>query len=164
MTGQIPRHGRTVAVAEVPPDAVWRIISDVTRVGEWSHECRGARWLGGAAAAAPGARFRGRNKSGPWRWTRPCRITVADAPRELAWRTEGVLAVGDTTEWRIVLEPVEEGTRIIQTYDVVRVTPGFDRLYWLLVTAHRDRSDALVNDLGRLARLAESEATGSVSG
>lgn len=162
--GQIPRHARSEAVAHAPPDAVWQIVSDVTRVGEWSHECRGARWLGGAGSAAPGVRFRGRNKSGPWRWARPCRITAVDAPRSLAWRTEGLLAVGDTTEWRIDLAPVEEGTRIIQTYDVVRVTQGFDRLYWLLIKAHRDRSDALVGDLDRLARLAESEAAGSVSG
>jgi polyketide cyclase/dehydrase/lipid transport protein len=160
----IPRHARSEAVAGALPDAVWRIISDVTRVGEWSHECRGAQWLGGADGAAPGVRFRGRNKSGPWRWVRPCRLTVVDAPRSLGWRTEGLLRVGDTTEWRIDLEPVDEGTRIVQTYDVVRVTPGFDRLYWLLIKAHRDRSDALVDDLDRLARLAEREAAGSVSG
>lgn len=160
----IPRHARSEAVAGAPPDAVWRIISDVTRVGEWSHECRGARWLGGAGVAAPGVRFRGHNKSGPWRWARPCRVTVVDPPRSLGWRTEGLLAVGDTTEWRIDLEPVDEGTRIVQTYDVVRVTPGFDRLYWLLIKAHRDRSAALVDDLDRLARLAEREGAGSVSG
>jgi hypothetical protein len=72
--------------------------------------------------------------------------------------------VGDTTEWRIDLEPVEEGTRIVQTYDIVRVTPGFGRLYWLLIKAHRDRTDALVSDLDRLAALAEREAAGRVSG
>lgn len=164
MRGRIPRHARSEAVADAPPDAVWRIVSDVTRVGEWSHECHGARWLDGATAAAPGVRFRGRNKSGPWRWVRPCRITTADPGRSLAWRTEGFLAVGDTTDWRIDLHPVEDGTRIVQTYDVVRVTPGFDRLYWWVVRAHRDRSAALGSDLDRLARLAEREAAGSVSG
>ena len=64
----------------------------------------------------------------------------------------------DRTEWRITLEPVPEGTRIVQTYDVLHVTPGLDRVYWLLIKAHRDRRDALDQDLRRLAALAERQA------
>ena len=29
------------------------MLADVTRIGEWSHECQGAEWLDGAATAAP---------------------------------------------------------------------------------------------------------------
>src|SRR3954469_10516397 len=35
-------------------EAVWVVLAEVPRVGEWSAECRGARWLDGAMAAAPG--------------------------------------------------------------------------------------------------------------
>ena len=156
--GVLARHGRTEATADAPPEAVWRIVSDVTRVGEWSHECVAARLLDGARTAAPGVRFRGTNRSGVFRWSRSCVITAVDPPRTLVWRTAGLWGKADSTEWRITLEPVGGGTRIVQTYDVLHVAPGLDRLYWLLVKAHRDRREALVSDLDHLAALAASEA------
>ena len=156
--GRLARHGRTETVTRAPAEAVWQIISDVTRVGEWSHECCGAHLLGGAPAAAPGVRFRGRNRSGSWRWSRSCVFTVVEPPRALVWRTDGLLGRGDRTEWRLDLEPVAGGTRIVQTYQVLHVAPGLDRVYWRLVKAHRDRRAALAEDLDRLAALAVAEA------
>lgn len=158
MTGRLARHGRTEVVTEARADDVWRVVSDVTRVGEWSDECRGARWQDGATSAAVGVRFRGRNRSGLFRWSRSCVLTTVEAPRKLAWRTAGRWGRVDSTEWRIVLEPVDGGTRIVQTYDVVRLAPGLDRVYWLLIKAHRDRRAALADDLHRLAAVATREA------
>jgi uncharacterized protein YndB with AHSA1/START domain len=155
--GTLPRHGRTETVASAPADAVWEIIADVTRVGEWSHECRGARLLGGARAAAPGVRFRGRNRAGHFRWSRSCVFSLVEPPRALVWRTGGLWGRVDSTQWRIDLEPVEAGTRIVQTYQVLHVAPGLDRVYWRLIKAHRDRRAALADDLDRLAALAVTE-------
>lgn len=154
--GAVPRHGRTEAFAAAPPDAVWQIIADVTLIGQWSGECRSASLARSATAAAPGIRFRGWNTSGIFRWTRSCVFTVVDPPRHLAWRTVGLWGHVDSTEWHITLDPEGGGTRIVQTYDVVHVAPGVDRVYWLLITAHRDRTDALVQDVDRLARMAEA--------
>ena len=39
-TKQIPRSSRVEVEVPAPVDAVWRVITDVTRTGEWSHECR----------------------------------------------------------------------------------------------------------------------------
>jgi hypothetical protein len=47
---RLPRHSRlkislagtAAAHASAPPEAVWRVLADVTRVGEWSHECHTA--------------------------------------------------------------------------------------------------------------------------
>ena len=155
--GTLARHGRTETVARAPAEAVWQIIADVTRVGEWSHECRGARLLGGARAAAPGVRFRGQNRSGLFRWSRSCVFTVVEPPRALVWRTGGLWGRVDSTQWRIDLEPVADGTRIVQTYQVLRVAPGLDRVYWRLIKAHRDRRAALADDLDRLAALAVTQ-------
>ena len=66
-------------------DAVYRAVADVTRMGEWSPECRGGRWVGGATTAVPGARFRGDNRNGVWRWSTSCTIVTADPGRELSW-------------------------------------------------------------------------------
>ena len=156
--GTLARQGRTEAVTRAPAEAVWRIVADVTRIGEWSHECRGARLLGGATAAAPGVRFRGQNRSGVFRWSRSCVFTVVEPPRTLVWQTGGLWGKVDSTRWRIDLEPVAGGTRIVQTYQVLRVAPGMDRLYWRLIKAHRDRRQALAGDLDRLAELAVTQA------
>lgn len=162
--GTLARQGRSEAYAEVVPEVVWRIIADVMRVGEWSHECRSAHLVRGAEEPAPGIRFRGWNKSGPFRWTRSCIFTVVEPPRQLAWRTIGLWGRVDSTEWRFTLQPAGQGTRIIQTYDVLHVAPGMDRVYWLLIKAHRDRREALTNDVERLAALAETEAATGESG
>ncbi len=152
--GTLARRGRTEAIARAPAEALWQIIADVTRVGEWSHECRGARLLGGAPAAAPGVRFRGQNRSGHFRWSRSCVFTVVEPPRALVWRSGGLWGRVDSTQWRIDLDSIAEGTRIVQTYQVLHVAPGLDRVYWRLIKAHRDRRAALADDLERLAALA----------
>ena len=61
---RLARTCRVEVIADAPIESVWRVIADVTRTGEWSHECLHVDWLGGATAAAPGARFRGRNRLG----------------------------------------------------------------------------------------------------
>jgi hypothetical protein len=68
---------------EAPVEDVWNVISDVTRVGEWSGECRRCEWVGDSARLAPGARFRGGNRRGWMRWARLNEVDVADAPNEL---------------------------------------------------------------------------------
>ena len=47
-----------------PPEKVWALISDVTRMGEWSPEARDGEWIKGATAPAVDARFKGRNARG----------------------------------------------------------------------------------------------------
>jgi len=70
-----------------PPEAIWAVVADVTRVGEWSGECRGCIWVEGASEAVAGARFRGTNRRGGFRWTRLNEVVRADRPNELVWRT-----------------------------------------------------------------------------
>lgn len=134
-------------------DDVWDVVRDVTRVGEWSHECVGAEWLGGGTAAAPGARFRGRNRAGRFRWGRVCEVRSAD-PYELVWITVPTARFPDSSEWRIALATADGGTRISQQFRVVRVPPVLGRIYALMIPSHRDRTAALVQDLERLGDVA----------
>ena len=104
-----------------PAESVWQVVADVTRTGEWSHECLEVQWLDGATEASPGARFRGANRSAWLRWHRTCVVTDVEPGRSLAWRTIPTWRFVDSTEWRITLEPLDaEHTRIAQTYQVVR--------------------------------------------
>ena len=52
---RVARTCRAEVIAGAPLEAVWCVVADVTRTGEWSHECLDVSWLGGATAAAPGA-------------------------------------------------------------------------------------------------------------
>jgi uncharacterized protein YndB with AHSA1/START domain len=153
----LPKHGRCEAITTASPEAVWRILSDPSRIGEWSHETRDGRWLDGATEARPGARFRAHNRAGRSRWQRISEVVTADAPREFAWRTVPTALYRDSTDWRITLEPVDGGTRIVQTFDVVHINPVLDRLLYLLIKVHRDRSAALGSDIERLGTVASAD-------
>lgn len=154
-TRRLPQTGAAEVVVEALPEAVWAVLADVTRVGEWSHECRGAEWLDGATTAAPGVRFRGRNRAGALvRWARVCVIREVDAPRELVWETVGPPPMRDASLWRVRLEPVDGGTRIRQEFRILSMAAWADRLVAALIPAHRDRIAALEADLRRLGEVA----------
>jgi hypothetical protein len=150
---RVHKTGRTEVTVDADRDAVWDVVRDVTRVGEWSHECLAAEWLGGATAAVPGARFRGRNRNGIFRWGRVCEV-VGAAPWELAWRTVPTVLYPDSTEWRIRLHEADGCTRIEQTFKVVKAPKILDVVYATVIPAHRDRTQALTDDLRRLGALA----------
>jgi hypothetical protein len=157
---RVQKQGRAEIIVPAARVAIWDIVSDVTRVGEWSHECVGAEWLGDATAAVPGARFRGRNRSGVFRWGRVCEILRAE-PWQLTWRTIPTRLYPDSSEWTIRLHEVEGGTRIEQTFRVVKAPRLLDVLYATAVPNHRDRTRALTDDLRRLGAVAATGAGAS---
>ena len=84
---------------------------DVTRVREYSHECRGAHWKGSARTASPGVRFRGTigrgHSSGA---VRACSPSWTNRAR---WPGRPSGPVGERRQHRVAhdLEPTETGTR-----------------------------------------------------
>lgn len=144
-------------ISDAPIESVWRVVADVTRTGEWSHECHSVTWLGGTTTAAPGARFRGRNRSGRVRWSRTCEVLTVDPPSQIAWRTIPAPLFPNSTEWRISLAPAGAGTRIVQTFQVTKCPRWFE---WLLVRVNPrpdGRSAPLTDDLHRLAATAAAD-------
>jgi uncharacterized protein YndB with AHSA1/START domain len=97
-----------------PAQAVWAMVSDLTRMGEWSPENEGARWLGGATGPTVGARFRGVNRNGRKRWATAGRIVEADPGRSLVFR---ITAVGfPVAEWRYRVEASTLGCVVTETW------------------------------------------------
>ena len=97
-----------------PAELVWAMVSDVTRMGEWSPENESAKWLGGATGPQPGAKFRGTNSNGKKKWDTVAQIADADPGRKLSFH---VTAVGlKVAEWRYELEPTSGGCRITETW------------------------------------------------
>ena len=152
--GTLPKSGTVDVVSAGSPEQVWDVLSDVTRTGDWSHETTGATWIDGASAAVAGARFKGTNRQGRTRWSRACEVVAADRPRTWAFRTVPSRLYPDSTIWTFELTPEADGTRVTQHFEVVRLHPLLDRLFYALIPAHRDRTEALRGDLQRLAELA----------
>ena len=100
--GTLKKSGRVETVTDATPEQVWAVVSDVTRVGEWSHECKGAVWVDGATAAQPGARFAGSNRIGRIKWGRVNEITTAEAPHGFRPRRRSRRRpYPDSAKWRI---------------------------------------------------------------
>jgi hypothetical protein len=150
----LPRHGSVQVTTSATPEQVWDVLADVTRTGEWSHETHGAEWLDGTGPAVPGARFKGRNKHGRTGWTRLCRIEDADRGRRISWVTVPTRLYPDSTRWTYDLSSGDGGTTITQSFEVLKLSAFWDRVYALLIPAHRDRSAALAEDLRRLGEVA----------
>lgn len=111
-----------------PPHRVYDLVSDITRMGQWSPECRSCTWVRGASGPEVGARFLARNKGrrGPSWFTLPV-VTVAEPGREFAFNRSGP-GIGSYT-WRYVMEPISTGTRLTESYHVERpLNPAMARL------------------------------------
>jgi hypothetical protein len=148
---QVQKQSLVEEVVDATAWQVWAVISDVTRIGEWSHECRAAWWLDEADGPSPGVRFRGSNRAGWARWGRTCEIVTVDPPRQLVWRTVPTPLFPDSTRWAIRLEPTSDGRTLIrQSFTVLRAPWLLDRLYARLIPAHQDRDAGLAQDIVRV--------------
>jgi hypothetical protein len=105
-------HSESIVVAR-PPEAVYDLVSDVTRTGEWSPICQACWWEDDARGV--GAFFTGRNVTPRRTWETRSEVMVADPGREFAWRVGGDQAWG--ARWGYRLEPVDEGTRLTEDWE-----------------------------------------------
>lgn len=160
---QVAREAHVEVLVPAPVEAVWRVIIDVTRTGEWSHECHRVEWLHGATSAAPGAQFRGRNRAGIISWARLCQVRVVDPPRQLVWSTMPTWLIPDSTQWRISLQPSGGGTRIVQEFRVTQAPAWWAWLAARLIPTHHDRTAALAGDLRRLGEVAAEDVRASAA-
>jgi uncharacterized protein YndB with AHSA1/START domain len=145
-------------VISAPIDAVWGLISDVTRTGEWSVECRGAEWLDGATTAVAGARFRGKNRRNATSWSRVCEVLEVDAPHRFVWKTLPTRLLPDSTRWEFALTTHDSGTKLTERMQVLKIPAAYDRLFAAFLPQHRDRTSDLAADLERIKQQVESPA------
>ena len=124
---------------DAPPERLYDMVSDLSRMGEWSPENQGGKWLGGASRAAPGAKFKGRNRNGWRRWSTKATILTAAPGKEVAWETK---AFGlKVAYWRYRFEPNDTGgTTVTESTEDLR--GSIMDVVGPLATGVRDRSDA----------------------
>jgi polyketide cyclase/dehydrase/lipid transport protein len=99
------------------PEAVYALIADIPRMGEWSPECYRTEWLAGNSEARRGARFKGYNRYRRVKWSTVVEIETADPGREL---TFAVLGSGKKrTRWSYRFAPAGSGTDVTETRETV---------------------------------------------
>lgn len=115
--------GKATTHIDASPEAVYDLVSDVKRMGEWSPECRHCEWLDGATGPAVGARFKGSNKSGWVQWSTKPKVVIADPGREFAF------VIGqrghDITKWSYRLEPAPDGTVVTESFEMLADVPWY---------------------------------------
>jgi hypothetical protein len=86
------------------PQKVYRLIADVTRMGEWSPESAGAEWLTGEPGTV-GSTFRGDNRR-PWvKWSTICTVITAEPGKRFAFAVKAVGRPVSTWEYEITPRP-----------------------------------------------------------
>jgi hypothetical protein len=138
-----------------PPELVYGLITDITRMGEWSPECYRCMWLDGASAALAGARFLGYNKLGRYRWQTTAVITSAEEGRSFAFTTVHDKTGRDETAWRYDLRPAASGTVLTESYDFLWC-PVINRITELPVPRTRQLIRGMHQTLTRIKAAAEA--------
>jgi hypothetical protein len=112
---------------------VFAYVSDLTRGGEWSPECRGGRWTSGDPATV-GSVFTATNYREPdvvaWapvvrgKWTTECEIVESAAPRVFSWAMRDSGGRAQESVWSFKVAPTEEGSALTHAFWMGELTEG----------------------------------------
>jgi hypothetical protein len=133
-------------------------VSDITRIGERSVECRSCEWLGGATSPAVGAPVQRAEPPNATPWTRTCEVLAVDPPQRFVWRTLPTRLLPDSTEWTVELADGGDHTRLTESMRVLHIPGLYERMFALMLPQHRDRTADLEGDLRRIKERLESSA------
>jgi len=99
------------SVIACPAESLYDLVSDVTRMGEWSPICRACWWDDGDTGAV-GAWFTGRNELPERTWETRSQVVVAERGREFAF-----IVGGSLVRWGYTFTPVDAGTRVTESWE-----------------------------------------------
>jgi len=105
-TSSTPTASASIEI-EAPADVVWKLVSDLSRMGEWSPETVKVEWKGGATAPAVGASFKGSNQNGNKKWSTIGRIVEFAEPTDLAWEVTAGPGL-KIAQWRYRIDEIDE--------------------------------------------------------
>ncbi len=94
-----------------PPELLYDMVADVTRMGEWSPICKACWWDEGDGPRV-GAWFTGRNELPERTWETRSEVVAADPGREFAFAVSGSIA-----RWGYTFAPVDGGTEITESWE-----------------------------------------------
>jgi uncharacterized protein YndB with AHSA1/START domain len=138
---------------DAPPERVWDVVGDVTRMPEWSPELRRLRLLG-TGPVRVGSTMLGLNRRGWVAWPTTSVVTRLEPGRAVAWRTRESGAT-----WTYELEATEAGTRLTGRRDLPAFSVGTTVLGPVIGGAaghDRELADGIRTTLGRIKATVEA--------
>ena len=139
-----------------PPHLVYALVSDIERMGEWSPEAVGGRWLDGGTGNV-GDWFEGQNQSGERRWTRKCEVAEAAPGDGFTFVVGGVAT--NCTWWSYEMTPTVTGTHLTERWWIVNKSPALVQASAEQYAARiRRTQEMLPATLAGLKAAAEAEA------
>jgi hypothetical protein len=154
--------GEASTLVDASPAEIYSLVSDVRRMGEWSPECRRCEWVDGATGPQAGARFKGTNGRGIARWSTTPTVSVAEPGHEFAFVTSHLGR--NMTSWTYRFEPVSQGTRVTESFELLRDMPWYFRLADRLLMGVTDRQADLETNLEETLRRLKAAAEHRESG
>jgi Polyketide cyclase / dehydrase and lipid transport len=153
-------RGEAHVHVSAPPEKLYDLVSDVTRMGEWSPETVKCQWVKGANGPAVGARFKGVNKRGVMRWSTTPEVVAADPAREFAFVTRGI---GPSTRWCYRFDPAaDSGTDVTESFEMEDDLPFYitaaDRYLMGIKDRKADLERGMQETLERIKKVAEGSA------
>jgi len=134
-------------------DQVYRVISDVTRIPEWSPETRRAEWL------APD-RFQAWNRRRLGRWRTVANVVEAQPGRRFSFIVRAL--GGDWTQWTYLVEPGTTAgtTRLTEIFRMCVPLPFgavvFEHLFLFIRDRRSDLQANLDLSVDRIRRIVET--------
>jgi hypothetical protein len=160
-------QGAETVHVDAAPEQVYALVSDVTRMGEWSPETYRCRWMD-AEGPVCGARFKGYNRRGRARWSNILVVRSAEPGREFSFRRD-VLACG-VCDWTYRVERAagDGGTLLTESYEVKkpdwRITNWFNGLLLGVDDRDEDLRAGMRTTLARIKAAAEAAAGATSAG
>jgi hypothetical protein len=115
------------------PGAVYAVVSDLPRSGEWSAECRGGTWVAGEPATV-GAVFRGVNHRAEdvvaWapvvrgEWTTEAEIVAAEPGKSFSWSMRDSSGARQDSVWTYEITEAGGGSVLTHHFRMGAATEG----------------------------------------
>jgi uncharacterized protein YndB with AHSA1/START domain len=135
------------------PEEVYAVVSDITRIPEWSPETMRAEWL------APD-RFQARNRRRLGRWSTVANLAEAEPGRRFSFVVQAM--GGDWTQWTYLMEPGSTAgtTRLTEEMRMCVPLPFgalvFERLFLFVRDRRVDLQTNLETSVDRIRAIVEA--------
>jgi len=158
---QLIRQHQESVVVRATSQAVYDLVSDITRTGEWSPVCTACWWDEDATPGTVGAWFTGRNELPHRTWETRSQVVAADRGHEFAW-----VVGGRFVRWGFALTPTPTGTILTESWEFLPAGIAmFEEKFGAGAPAHiadrtRQALDGIPKTLHGIKQIAESSAPG----
>lgn len=122
-TEAITSHEAGITI-DAPATTLYEMVSDISRMGEWSPEAVGGRWVDGGTGEV-GDWFVGENRTPEREWERECQVAAADPGRDFTFVVGGLDK--SWTWWSYEFEPITDtSTTVTERWWIINKSPAIE--------------------------------------